>query len=115
MRDFNIGDRVICVLTHVCGIVEKFYYPTACAEQTMVITDDGRRYHAPTGEWIRCYEQNMEQAQCASSANAALLATREIMQMNINGEMVSVFKDEIEKELYKELYAGLYIGLDYGA
>lgn len=115
MRDFDIGDRVICVSTHVCGIVEKFYYPTACSEQTMVITDDGRRYHAPTSEWIRCHEQNAEQAHCTSSVSAALPAERETVQININGEIVSVFKDKIEKELYKKLYARLYMGLDYGA
>lgn len=50
-RGFAIGDKVICMLTGVQGIVEKFYRPTACAEQTMVITHDGRRYHAPTNCW----------------------------------------------------------------
>ena len=50
-RTFNIGDKVICVVSGVIGVVEKFYTPTACAEQTMVITQDGRRYHAPTCEW----------------------------------------------------------------
>ena len=50
-RPFDIGDKVICKASGVIGIVEKFYVPTACAEQTMVITDDGRRYHAPTSEW----------------------------------------------------------------
>ena len=50
-RAFNVGDEVICVLSGVIGIVEKFYVPTGCAEQTMVITHDGRRYHAPTSAW----------------------------------------------------------------
>ena len=52
-RNFDIGDKVICVISGVIGIVEKFYVPTSCAEQTMVITQDGRRYHAPTSEWRR--------------------------------------------------------------
>jgi hypothetical protein len=52
-REINIGDRVICKSTGVRGIVEKFYIPTSCAEQTMVVTYDGRRYHAPTTEWVR--------------------------------------------------------------
>ena len=30
------------------GVVVKQYYPTACAQQTMIATYDGRRYHAPT-------------------------------------------------------------------
>lgn len=51
-RQFEIGDKVICKLSGICGIVERFYYPTACAEQTMIITDDNRRYHAPTSEFV---------------------------------------------------------------
>ena len=50
-RDFNIRDRVICVSSGVIGEAIRFYFPTACAEQTMVLTDDGRKYHAPTAEW----------------------------------------------------------------
>ena len=56
-REFYVGDKVICTMSGVVGVVEKFYFPTACAEQTMVITPDGRRYHAPTSEWIRFQEQ----------------------------------------------------------
>lgn len=50
-RDFDIGDRVVCISSGVIGEVIRFYFPTACAEQTMVLTDDGRKYHAPTAEW----------------------------------------------------------------
>lgn len=50
-RQFNIGDRIICTASGVVGKCIKFYVPTACEEQTMVITDDGRKYHAPTKEW----------------------------------------------------------------
>ena len=50
-RKFNIGDRIMCVETGVVGKCIKFYIPTACEEQTMVLTDDGRRYHAPTRLW----------------------------------------------------------------
>lgn len=50
-RKFDIGDRIVCTETGVTGRCIKFYYPTACEEQTMVITDDGRRYHAPTRLW----------------------------------------------------------------
>lgn len=52
-RPFDIGDKVICTETGVYGIVEEFYYPTTCAEQTMVRTEDGRKYHAPTSTWVR--------------------------------------------------------------
>lgn len=50
-RLFNIGDRIICTESGVIGKCIKFYVPTACEEQTMVITNDGRKYHAPTKEW----------------------------------------------------------------
>lgn len=52
-RKFNIGDWVICKSSGVIGKVIRFYLPTACAEQTMVDTTDGRKYHAPTSEWVR--------------------------------------------------------------
>ena len=48
---FEIGDRVINKWSGVKGNIIKIYKPTACEEQTMVITDDGRKYHAPTKEW----------------------------------------------------------------
>lgn len=44
----NIGDRVVCVESGVSGIVIKQYFPTACEQQTMIMCDDGRQYHAPT-------------------------------------------------------------------
>ena len=50
-RKFEIGDRIICMTTGVVGQCLEFYMPTNCKEQTMVLTDDGRRYHAPTEEW----------------------------------------------------------------
>lgn len=52
-RKFDIGDRVICTDSGVIGKVLKFYNPTACEEQTLVKTDDGREYHAPTRTWIK--------------------------------------------------------------
>jgi len=50
-REFKLGDRIVCIESGVQGIAIKFYYPTSCEEQTMVKTDDGRQYHAPTRLW----------------------------------------------------------------
>lgn len=50
-RDFDIGDKIICRESGVVGKVIKFYTPTSCAEQTMVVTNGGRKYHAPTMLW----------------------------------------------------------------
>jgi len=52
-RKINIDDRVICKGSGVVGKVLRFYVPTACGEQTMVLTDDGREYHAPTNHWVK--------------------------------------------------------------
>lgn len=52
-RGFGIGDKVICIESGVIGVVERFYFPTACAEQTMVRVPGGRLYHAPTSQWIK--------------------------------------------------------------
>ena len=51
MRRFDIGDKIRCYESGVRGICVKFYAPTACEEQTMVETADGRFYHAPTRTW----------------------------------------------------------------
>ena len=50
--DIHIGDRVVCT-TGVKGLVVKQYFPTACAQQTMIRTDDGRLYHAPTAMFTK--------------------------------------------------------------
>ena len=52
MENIVIGDHVICIMDGVSGVVVKKYYPTACGEQTMIRTEDGRLYHAPT-VWFR--------------------------------------------------------------
>lgn len=48
MEKININDKVICTVSGVTGRVIKQYTPTACEEQTMIICEDGRKYHAPT-------------------------------------------------------------------
>lgn len=52
MEKFRVGEKVIHKITGVQGIVEKIYRPTACAEQTMIVTSEGLRYHAPTAEFM---------------------------------------------------------------
>lgn len=55
MADIKIGDKVVCD-TGVQGIVIRQYVPTACEQQTMIETLDGRKYHAPT----RCFVKEGE-------------------------------------------------------
>ena len=54
MNSIKIGDRVICILSLVRGVVIKQYYPTACEQQTMIRCKDGRLYHAPTQAFVSC-------------------------------------------------------------
>ena len=65
-REFAIGDMAICKTSGVTGRVIKFYKPTACEEQTMVVTDGGRKYHAPTSEWIKIEEAVQKNKRCGS-------------------------------------------------
>lgn len=53
MKEIKIGDRVAKYPEKITGIVVKQYYPTACGHQTMIQTDDGRLYHAPTVCFIK--------------------------------------------------------------
>lgn len=51
MSEINVGDRVGIFDPNfgiVTGVVIKQYFPTACEQQTMIIMNDGRKYHAPT-------------------------------------------------------------------
>jgi len=50
----SVGDWAVCMESGVIGQIIKFYIPTACEEQTMVRTPDGRHYHAPTRIWKLC-------------------------------------------------------------
>lgn len=100
-----------CTSSGVIGEVIKFYKPTACEEQTLVRTDDGRQYHAPTKEWVIV---NME-ADLVHDAvsNAAASVLRETMRICVNGKHETVYKDDVERELTRSLYEGM--GLNYGA
>ena len=53
--EINIGDKVVCYYqgNRVKGTVIEKYYPTSCEQQIMIITDDGRKFHAPARKWIR--------------------------------------------------------------
>lgn len=53
MEQIKKGDKVLCTESGVKGIVICQYYPTACAQQTMIQCADGRKYHAPTATFIK--------------------------------------------------------------
>lgn len=50
---YDIGDRVMQIDDKVTGKVIKFYVPTACKQQTMILCDDGRKHHAPSDTFVK--------------------------------------------------------------
>ena len=89
-RTFNIGDRIVCTVTGVVGKCIKFYTPTASAEQTMVLTDDGRRYHAPTSEWKLVDE---ERGYIDSGLESGIISGLESKLLNPYGEYLLKFAE----------------------
>lgn len=57
MLPVQVGDRVVCIPTGIRGEVVKQYYPTASVQQTMIRTENGLLYHAPTYDF-RKEEEN---------------------------------------------------------
>ena len=61
-------------------------------------------------------ERNMAEAVVTpSTADMAAPVLRETVNTIVNGQVVKVYKDEIERELYKHLYDGLRRGFINGA
>jgi hypothetical protein len=103
-RRINIGEKVICSESEVVGYVVKFYTPTACEEQTLVMTDDGREYHAPTRTWVP-YKDGLSAKQCLFDEHARTGGGIHIM--------VQSYKDYKEnKEITEKIKEAL--NRDYG-
>lgn len=47
----EIGDRVVCMVSGVRGVITSIHTPTVSEMQIMVCADDGRLYHAPYSTW----------------------------------------------------------------
>lgn len=70
---YTIGDRVMQIEDKVIGEVIKMYYPTACKQQTMILCDDGRKYHAPSDTFVKVseFEDNAKKDECISHISMA--------------------------------------------
>lgn len=127
---YTIGDRVMQIDDKVIGEVIKMYYPTACKEQTMILCDDGRKYHAPSDTFVKVL--NLEEQiskkikekppQLAMSAGlpAGKLASQPLLiphdYRNIkvtDGMTITIDLEELKKQLVESHYKK--IGLNYGA
>lgn len=64
-------------------------------------------------EAVRCLPESIKlNTASPSSADLTQPILRETVNTIINGEVVKIYKDDLEKELYKSLYSQL--GLNYG-
>ena len=57
-------------------------------------------------------EPIVDEARASSAAELTQPILRETVNTIIDGKVVKVYKDEIEKQLYKELYS--HLGLQFG-
>lgn len=129
-RGFDIGDRVICTESGVVGKAIKFYYPTTCAEQTMILCDDGRKYHAPSTDFIKAGELTEEIARkiksrppqlamsaampLAQEAAQPLLIPHDYRNVKVaEGMTITIDLEELKKQLVESHFR--QIGLNYGA
>lgn len=111
-RGFDIGDRVIC------------------AEQTMILCDDGRKYHSPSAEFIKIDELTEEIAKKIKNRppqlamSAAMPLAQETAQpllvphdyRNIKvaeGMTITIDLEDLKKQLAESHFR--QIGLNYGA
>lgn len=126
---YNIGDRVIQVEDKVTGKAIKFYVPTACKQQSMILCDDGRKYHAPPDTFIKVSELEERIAKAIKekppqlAMEAGMPLSQELAQplliphdyRNIKvseGVTITIDLEELKKQLVESHYEK--IGLNYG-
>lgn len=127
---YNIGDRVMQIKDKVTGKVVEFYVPTACKQQTMILCDDGRKYHAPSDTFIKVSELEeqiaksikekptqlaLEEGMPSSQELAQpLLIPHDYRNIKVSEEMtITIDLEELKKKLVESHYEK--IGLNYGA
>lgn len=127
---YDIGDRVIQVYDRVVGEVVKFYHPTACGQQTMILCDDGRKYHAPSETFIKVSKLQEEIASrikrrlpqvamkaglpVAHELTQPLLIPHDYREVKIaEGMTVTIDLEELKRQLVESHYR--QSGLNYGA
>lgn len=120
-KPIQIGDTVINTESGVIGKVIKQYYPTSCAEQTMVITTDGRKYHAPTSTWKHFDGDCNYAAPCTVSAGmmaaAPVMVKHDYWDIKIDANTtITIDLEDLKEQMKRDFYksAGLP-GLNFGA
>lgn len=126
---YGIGDRVIQIDDKVIGEVVKFYAPTACKQQTMILCDDGRKYHAPSDMFAKAdglerqiakaIKEKPEQLAMAAAIPSAqdlaqlLLIPHDYRNIKVAEDItITIDLEDLKKQLVESHYPG--IGLNYG-
>lgn len=125
---YDVGDRVVDKESGIIGTVKKFYFPTACGSQTMIVCDDGREYHAPSDCFVELRDADLpellKKPQIAMSAATPLmqsaaqpLAVKHNYRNIKIGENTTITIDveELKKQMQEDHYKSMGIGLNYGA
>lgn len=127
---YDVGDRVIQIDDKVIGEVVKFYTPTACKQQTMILCDDGRKYHAPSDTFAKvdglerqiakAIKEKPEQLAMAAAMPLAedlaqpLLVPHDYRNIKVAEDTtITIDLEDLKKQLVESHYPK--IGLNYGA
>lgn len=128
--DYDIGDRVMQIEDKVTGQVIKFYKPTACKQQTMILCDDGRKYHAPSDTFIKVGElegridkeikERPSQIVISAGIPVGQLVSQPLLKPHdyrnikvVEGTTITSDLEDLKKQLIESHYRK--IGLNYGA
>lgn len=126
---YGMGDRVMQIQEKVIGKVIDMYYPTTCKQQTMILCDDGRKYHAPSDTFIKISELEEQIAKkikenppqlamsaampLAQEAAQPLLVPHDYRNIKVSeGTTITIDIEELKKQLVESHYK--QIGLNYG-
>lgn len=127
---YSIGDRVMQTQEKVIGKVIDMYYPTACKQQTMILCDDGRKYHAPSETFVKVSgleEQIVSKIKSrpqpfamsstmplAQEMAQPMLVLHDYRNIKVSeGMTITIDIEELKKQLVERHYQK--IGLNYGA
>ena len=127
---YDIGDRVMQIQEKVIGKVIDMYYPTTCEQQTMILCDDGRKYHAQSETFVKVSELEEQIVSKIKSrpqpltVSASMPLAQEMAQPMLvphdyrnvkiaDGMTITIDLEELKKQLVESYYQK--IGLNYGA
>lgn len=127
---YGMGDRVMQIQEKAIGKVVDMYYPTTCKQQTMILCDDGRKYHAPSETFVKVSELEEQIVSKIKSRpqpfamSAAMPLSQEMAQPMLvphdyrnakvaDGMTITIDLEDLKRKLTDRICKE--IGLNYGA